>query len=498
VLVVDDNADVRDYLFRVLSQHWTVCTAANGSVALDTLRRFPFDLVLTDLMMPGRDGFDFIRSLRADPQLAALPVLVITARAGEEARIQGLEIGADDYLTKPFSGREVVARVATHLSLNTLRGEVLSSRAKDDFLAILSHELRNPLAPITTAVSLLRMRGAESKELDVIERQTQHLRRLVDDLLDVARIEAGKIELQREHVELASVVSRAVELVRSQVEARRQSLKIEVSPIGLSVVADPARLSQALSNLIGNASKFSAPESQIEIEAQSNDRSVQLVVRDRGIGLAPDMRARVFHLFVQQSQALDRKVGGLGLGLAIARGLVELHGGSLRAASDGLGRGAELIVELPLAQQQVGRRTDPPAAASGDDAISTSHARSRVLVVDDNSDSADLLASALSRFGYSVATAYDGLDGLSTAGDFHPDICLLDIGLPRMDGYELARRLRDPTRFPSDLRLIAITGYGQAADRQLAVDAGFDAHLTKPVDLESLLGLLESRANLSH
>jgi signal transduction histidine kinase/ActR/RegA family two-component response regulator len=418
---------------------------------------------------------------------------VITARAGEEARIQGLELGADDYLTKPFSGREVVARVATHLSLNTLRGEVLSSRAKDEFLAILSHELRNPLAPITTAVSLLRMRGAESKELDVIERQTQHLRRLVDDLLDVARIEAGKIDLQKEHIELASIVSRAIDLTRGHVEARRQVLKVDVSPVGLAVIGDPARLAQALSNLIANASKFSAPDSQIEIEAVSAEHSVRLVVRDRGIGLAPDMRARVFQLFVQQSQALDRKVGGLGLGLAIARGLVELHGGSLSAASDGVGRGAELILELPLAETQLVRRSVPPAALSGDE-ITPSHERSRVLVVDDNSDSADLLASALSRFGYSVATAYDGVDGLSAAGDFHPDICLLDIGLPRMDGYELARRLRDPARFPSELRLIAITGYGQAADRQRAVDAGFDAHLTKPVDLESLLGLLESRA----
>jgi CheY-like chemotaxis protein/anti-sigma regulatory factor (Ser/Thr protein kinase) len=337
------------------------------------------------------------------------------------------------------------------------------------------------------------MRGAESKELDVIERQTHHLRRLVDDLLDVARIEAGKIELQKEHVELASIVARAIDIASSQIEARRQVLKVDVSPVGLAVIADPARLSQALSNLIANASKFSAPESQIEIEAQSTDHTVTLVVRDRGIGLAPDMRARVFHLFVQQSQAIDRKAGGLGLGLAIARGLVELHGGSLHAASDGVGRGAELILELPLAETQLVRRSVPPAALSGIQS-SPAHERSRVLVVDDNSDSADLLASALSRFGYSVATAYDGVDGLSTAGDFHPDICLLDIGLPRMDGYELARRLRDSNQFPSELRLIAITGYGQAADRQRAVDAGFDAHLTKPVDLESLLGLLESRA----
>jgi CheY-like chemotaxis protein len=493
VLVVDDNADVRDYLVRVLSEHWSVSSAPNGASALEKLRQKPFDLVLTDLMMPGRDGFEFIRTLRADPELAALPVLVITARAGEDARIQGLELGADDYLTKPFSGREVVARVATHLSLNTLRGEVLSSRAKDEFLAILSHELRNPLAPITTAVSLLRMRGGDSQELDVIERQTQHLRRLVDDLLDVARIEAGKVELQKEHVEIESIVQRAIELVRTQVEARRQRLKIDVPTEGLVVIADPSRLAQALSNLIVNAVKFSAPDSQIEIQADAVADVARLVVRDRGIGLAAEMRARVFNLFVQQSQALDRKAGGLGLGLAIARGLVELHGGSLRAVSEGVGRGAELILEVPLAEAQLTRRSDPPPTESGEHP-SLAHERSRVLVVDDNSDSADLLASALSRCGYSVATAYDGVDGLSTAGAFHPDVCLLDIGLPRMDGYELARRLRDPTQFPSELRIIAITGYGQPADRQRAVDAGFDAHLTKPVDLDCLLGLLASSA----
>jgi len=368
---------------------------------------------------------------------------------------------------------------------------VLSSRAKDEFLAILSHELRNPLAPITTAVSLLRMHGAASPELDVIERQAQHLRRLIDDLLDVARIEAGKVELQTEYVELGSIVASAIEMVRSQVESRRQVLKIKVPSLGLGVIGDPARLAQVLSNLVVNAAKYSAPGSQIEIEAAAENGTVRIVVRDRGIGLAPEMRSRVFNLFVQQSQAIDRKIGGLGLGLAIARGLVELHGGSLRAASEGVGRGAELIVELPLADPQ--RKKAPAMLAAGSRKQEpASHDRNRVLVVDDNTDSADLLASALSRFGYSVATAYDGIDGLSRAGAFQPDICLLDIGLPFMDGYELARQLRHSAKFPSALRLIAITGYGQAADRQRALEAGFDAHLTKPVDLESLLGLLES------
>jgi signal transduction histidine kinase len=492
VLVVDDNADIRDYLLRVLSDHWAVGAAENGAAALGMLRKSQFDLVLSDIMMPECDGREFIQALRSDPALAALPVIVITARAGEEARIEGLELGADDYLTKPFSPREIVARVAAHLNLASLRGEVLSSRAKDDFLAILSHELRNPLAPITTAVSLLRMRGAVSPEVDVIERQTQHLRRLVDDLLDVAHIEAGKVELQKEYVELGSIVVSAIDLVRSQVEARRQVLNVEVPPLGLAVIGDRLRLAQVLSNLIANAAKYSAPGSPIEIEAVAEGGIARIVVRDRGIGLAPEMRSRVFNLFVQQSQAIDRKIGGLGLGLAIARGLVELHGGSLRAASDGIGRGAELIVELPLANPQ---RRQPPtvfAADSGKDEPA-SHDRNRVLVVDDNTDTADLLASALSRFGYAVATAYDGIDGLSTAGAFQPDICLLDIGLPFMDGYELARQLRDSAKFPSALRLIAITGYGQAADRQRALEAGFDAHLTKPVDLENLLGLLESR-----
>lgn len=491
VLVVDDNPDIRDYLLRVLSDHWAVGAADNGAAALETLRKAQFDLVLSDIVMPECDGREFIRALRADPELAALPVIVITARAGEEARIEGLELGADDFLTKPFSPREIVARVAAHLNLASLRGEVLSSRAKDEFLAILSHELRNPLAPITTAVSLLRMHGAASPELDVIERQTRHLRRLVDDLLDVARIEAGKVELQNEYIELGSIVVSAIDLVRSQVESRRQVLKIKVPSLGLAVIGDPTRLAQVLSNLIVNAAKYSAPGSQIEIEAAAENGIARIVVRDRGIGLAPEMRSRVFNLFVQQSQAIDRKIGGLGLGLAIARGLVELHGGSLRAASEGIGRGAELIVELPLADPQL---KPAPAALAVDSGKQEAdgHDRNRVLVVDDNTDSADLLASALSRFGYSVATAYDGIDGLSTAGAFQPDICLLDIGLPFMDGYELARQLRDSAKFPSALRLIAITGYGQAADRRRALEAGFDAHLTKPVDLESLLGLLES------
>ena len=625
VLVADDNRDVRDYVTRLLRQRFNVEAVSDGAQALAVARDRPPDLVLTDVMMPNLDGFGLLRELRADARTSSIPVIMLSARAGEESRIEGLQASADDYLVKPFSAKELLTRVTTHLDLGTLRrraeaerarlhrflmtapfaiawlegrdhrvvlsnpklreliggrditgkallegmpelagqpvmgaldrvhdsGESFSSprlllpmerdghvverwfdvvldplrdergvvegilawgvevtadvlarreidlarrsaeeanRAKDEFMAMLGHELRNPLSPILTAVQLMQMRGREPHEVAVIERQVGHLVRLVDDLLDISRITRGKVELRKQRVELATVIVRGAEMASPLLEQRRQRLDLEVPPDGLLVDGDPDRLAQVVSNLLTNAAKYSEAGTTIHIHAERAGGGARLRVRDEGAGIAPEMLNRIFDLFVQQPQSLDRSKGGLGLGLAIVRSLVELHGGRVSAASEGLGKGSEFTVDLPLASGREAR-DEPPSARRG--ASTRSRARpeppkQHILVVDDNVDAAESIADFLRELGYGIAIAHDGPSALSIAKTFRPDICLVDIGLPVMDGYELARRLRASRDLPEGARIIALTGYGQDADRQRSTEAGFDVHLVKPVSLDVL------------
>jgi DNA-binding response OmpR family regulator/anti-sigma regulatory factor (Ser/Thr protein kinase) len=392
---------------------------------------------------------------------------------------------ADDYLLKPFSAGELVARVETLLTSRRQTAE--SNRVKDEFIAMLGHELRNPLSPIVTAVQLLRMRGEQSREFAVIERQANHLVRLVDDLLDISRITRGKIELRKQTIELASVVVRGVEMASPLLEQRRQHLDVDVAAEGLAVEGDPERLAQVVSNLLTNASKYSEPHTTIHVQAGRRGRAIALRVKDEGIGIPKEMLDRVFDMFVQQPQASDRSKGGLGLGLAIVRSLVTLHGGNVAATSRGVGQGSEFVVELPGAD--LGERTAQPAPSLSE-GRETSPSRGegrRILVVDDNDDAVETLADVLSQLGHQVATARDGPTALETARHFHPEVCLVDIGLPVMDGYELAVRLRTQESISHDLRLIAVTGYGTDADRRRSKEAGFSAHMVKPVDFQELL-----------
>ncbi|HVL67480.1 MAG TPA: ATP-binding protein [Vicinamibacterales bacterium] len=361
-----------------------------------------------------------------------------------------------------------------------------ATRAKDEFLAMLGHELRNPLSPIVTALQLMRLRQAPSHEQEVIERQVTNLVRLVDDLLDVARITRGKIDLRKSRIDLGEVVSRGIEIAAPELERRRQVLTVRLPSHSPLVDGDPARLAQALANLLTNASKYSDPGSQIVITGEDDGERARIRVRDHGVGISPDMVDRVFELFVQQPQAIDRAQGGLGLGLAIVRSLVTLHGGRVWAESGGLGLGSEFVIELPRAAE-----TAPQGASEGASGATglTPTVRAHVLVVDDNADLANLLADALSSFGYVVRTAAEGLAALRLADEFEPDVVLLDIGLPVLDGYEVARQLRAGRRGPL-VRLIAVTGYGEEADRRRSRDAGFDAHLVKPVDLDELQRLV--------
>jgi CheY-like chemotaxis protein/two-component sensor histidine kinase len=348
---------------------------------------------------------------------------------------------------------------------------------------MLGHELRNPLAPILTALQLLKLRGIQAgeRERDIIERQVRHLVALVDDLLDVSRITRGKIDLRRQRLEIADVVARAIEMASPLLEQQRHDLSVDVATDGLVVDGDAARLAQVVSNLLTNAAKYTEPGGAISLTAQAEGTEVVLRVTDTGSGIEAEMLPRVFDLFVQQPQTLERSRGGLGLGLAIVRSLVELHGGSVAVTSGGRGAGSEFTIRLPLAME--GEHAREPVARL--QLPRRRRSTGRVLIVDDNRDGAAMLADMLSTFGYETRVVHDGPSAVTVAEHYLPDIALLDIGLPVMDGFEVARRFAESARLRRT-RLIAVTGYGQAQDRTQSALAGFAAHLVKPVDVDQL------------
>ncbi len=367
-----------------------------------------------------------------------------------------------------------------------------ASRRKDEFLAMLAHELRNPLAPIQNAVTLLQHLDSPDELVqsasEIIERQVQHLSRLVDDLLDVSRITLGKVKLQKEPVELASVLTRAVETIRPLIDARRHRLLISPPPSGLCVLADPTRLAQIIGNLLTNAAKYMEDGGEIVVSTEQNAADVEIRVRDAGMGIPPDLLPHVFELFTQGDRSLARSEGGLGIGLTLVRRLVEMHDGSVAAHSEGLGTGSEFVVRLPVlpaesASPELGRgRLDASASV-----------RRSILVVDDNHDGANTLGLLLRMMGHDVRVAYNGPEALQAVDARPPQVVLLDIGLPGMSGHEVAQRLRATPGLKS-LALIAMTGYGQEEDRQRSRDAGFDDHLVKPVNAAMLKRVLESVA----
>jgi PAS domain S-box-containing protein len=623
VLLADDDADLREYLSRILEKRWTVEAVSGGTAALAAARLNRPDVILADVLMPGMDGLQLLRELRADPRLRATPVILLSARAGSDDRVEGLEAGADDYLVKPFSARELLARVSTHMQLARYRAESESSRAnlmailerapvgialfkgethrfalanpahcemvgrpmeeligrsifdvfphhvppldevyrsgrpmvkrefpgkvllpdgrleeqfltfaaapmrdadgnvigvmtisfdateqvrnrrrlettraeaeeanraKDEFLAMLGHELRNPLTPILATMEHLRLRGTKSllKERQLIERHARQVAGMVDDLLDIHRIARGKVRLARTRTELSSLVSQSLEAVRPILEERRHALEVAV-PHGLLVNVDPGRLVQVISNLLTNAAKYTDRRGLIQIRGARESRSVVFRVRDDGVGIPADLLPRIFDPFTQGARGSDRTQGGLGLGLSIVRSLVERHGGTVAVSSGGPGRGSEFTVRLPLARPARAR------AAAGSWTASSRKLAGRgqaILLVDDNRDIAIVLGRLLQARGHAVEIAHDGPGALEIARRFRPRFALLDIGLPAMDGYELARRLKKQLG-PGPLVLVAVTGYGQQADRERARKAGFREHLVKPIDLERLLTILE-------
>jgi PAS domain S-box-containing protein len=364
-----------------------------------------------------------------------------------------------------------------------------ANQAKDDFLAMLGHELRNPLTAILATLQSLRLEGSRAlrEERILIEAQSKVLADMVDDLLDVSRIARGHLKLVRRHVELSRIVARSVEMTRPLVEDRRHRLRVDVSE-SLTMNADERRMVQVVSNLISNAAKYTNPAGTIEVTGKREGRQAVLRVRDDGVGIPAALLPRVFDRFTQGPRTIDRGQGGLGLGLSIVHNLVRLHGGSVAASSEGPGRGAEFTVRIPLARgvpvsDARSRRRKSPAARVAE--------QRSVLLVDDNREITDVLARILRSRGHAVEVAYDGSEALGIAGRFHPRFAIIDIGLPEMNGYQLARKLKRllPSSPPT---LLALTGYGQLSDRKRALRAGFSDHLVKPIDLERLLAILEA------
>ncbi len=407
---------------------------------------------------------------------------------GVDGRPDGVILVAVE-VTEHVRSRQAIERA--HREREQLLVELsAASQAKDEFLAMLGHELRNPLSPIVTALQLMRMRGdgAHGREGEIIQRQVDHLVRLVDDLLDVSRVTRGKIELKVERVALARVIDKAVEMASLLIEQRRHQLQVEIEP-GLEWEGDPVRLAQVVSNLLTNAARYTEPGGRLWLRVRRDGLdAVEISVRDTGIGLASEVREQVFELFFQGKRSIDRAEGGLGIGLALVKNIVELHGGSVHAHSEGRGLGSEFVVRLPLSSAALTLAPSEPVAAA-----LLGVAPQRVLLVDDNADGADTLGRLLRAHGHTVEVYHDPVGALAAVDRFRPDLALLDIGLPVLDGYQLAARLR---ALPGGqgCRLVALSGYGLAADHARSEAAGFERHLVKPVNADEVARVVAADA----
>src|SRR5688572_8761385 len=371
-----------------------------------------------------------------------------------------------------------------------------ANRRKDEFIALLSHELRNPLAPILTSLDVMDVRGdtTSRREREIIRRQARHLAALVEDLLDVSRVASGKISLQKQPMEFAAVASAALEMANPLIQERQHTLEVNIPRLGLLLEADPVRLPQVISNLLANAAKYTPVGGRITFSAERNGHEIVVTVEDNGVGITHEALGNIFAPFIQGRRSLDRSEGGLGLGLTLVRSLTQLHGGSVSAESEGPGKGSCFTVRLPAASPARSRDSLPAEYKNGADPNGHAPAPApvvgvRVLVVDDNRDGAIALARLLGQLGYDVRTAHDGHEALELAQDYHPTVAFVDIGLPEMDGYVLATRLRQMQN-GTPLHLVAVTGYGQATDRAKGVLAGFDEHVVKPLELGALRPLL--------
>ncbi|MDN2713850.1 response regulator [Janthinobacterium sp. SUN120] len=490
ILNVDDSDGARYAKSRILQRAgFKVIEASNGGDALLRARHDRPNLILLDVKLPDINGLEVCRQLKGGAETNTILVLQTSASCiGTADKIRALDGGADNYLVEPIEADELIANVKALLRLGRVERALRDvDRRKDEFLATLAHELRNPLGPIRTALALLCkldpvVPAAQDNARRTIARHTDHLVRLVDDLLDVSRISQGKISLQWESVSLASVIRSALETSSHSIEARGHALDVNLPREELWVCGDAVRLSQIVANLLLNAAKFTAPGGRIAITAEREGDNVRIRLSDNGIGIAAASIDSIFGLFEQSGHSPDRVQDGLGIGLSLVRNLVTLHGGQVSVRSPGVGLGSTFEVLLPLDANVPVAAVPAPLAATG--------GSQRILVVDDNRDAADTLAELLEMYGHMVRTAYTGAQATERTLEFKPDIVFLDIGLPDTSGYDVAVKMRQ-LPIPQQFLLVALTGYGQEHDRQAALQAGFNEHFAKPVDFGKLamLGL---------
>ncbi|MBZ2209225.1 ATP-binding response regulator [Massilia soli] len=489
ILIVDDSDAARYARSRILIRAgFKVIEAATGNAALTMARENLPDLVLLDTKLPDINGMDVCRKLKADPETKAILVLQTSASYIAVAdKIRALDGGADNYLFEPIEPEELVANVKALLRLAIVERELRDvDRRKDEFLATLAHELRNPLGPIRSSVELLcklepSVPDLQDRARRTIARHTDHLVRLVDDLLDVARISQGKITLHQERVELKSAVANARESVEGIIESRKHVLNVSLPENEVWIKGDHVRMCQIIGNLLHNAAKFTPPGGVVGLALTVEGDDAVVRISDNGIGLEEANIEFIFGLFAQDGHSGDRVQDGLGIGLSLVRSLVALHDGTVTATSPGLGKGSVFEVRLPAYPYD--RSNDEQALDQN-----AGMAATRILVVDDNADAANTLAELLGIDGHDVVTAYSGRDALARAAEFQPRFVFLDIGLPDMTGYEVAAQMRKLAGMDSAV-LIALTGYGQARDRELAMDAGFDEHVVKPIDFAKVTSL---------
>lgn len=509
ILIVDDNPIALVAHEAALESLGRKCVLVqSGEAAMAKLLDQDFALILLDIAMPGMTGIETARLVRERPRNKNVPIIFITGEsASTQLIVDAYDTGAYDFLVKPVMPEVLRAKASLFLRLQErtrtlaayaarlraleqhpaavverdarLSAEAASKR-KDDFLAMLGHELRNPLAAMVTAFELAKKRGLSlPREFDIVDRQLKHLTQIVNDLVDVARVTRGAIVLRREAVQLRRAIEAAIELARPTLDQHAHELIVDVAD-DLIVDADRERIAQVLANLLSNAAKYTPGRGRLELAAQAIDGHIRIAVRDNGVGIAGPLLSTLFDPFVQGERTLDRHLGGLGVGLTLVRTLVELHGGTVHAHSDGPGTGATFTIDWPRASSKTITAETPIATPLG---------ALKILVVDDNQDAAEVLAELLELLGHEVVVAHDGIAAVDKARETAPDLAIVDIGLPGKDGYTVAQEVR-ALESCAHTTLVALTGYGLPEDRARTERAGFAYHEVKPIEMKTLVRLL--------
>lgn len=494
-----------------------IITSQSGEETLRQALLHDFSVILLDVNMPGMDGFETAEAIHLRPRSASTPIIFVTAYLADEMnRFKGYQKGAVDYLFTPIIPQILKAKLAVFVGLakksldlkfqtealdirtkelvainarlefeiNERKAAEHENRAKDQFLAMLGHELRNPLSAICSAASLINVPGVKAESVkhakEIIERQSRHLSHIVDDLLDLSRVMSGKVVLNRRPVDISMLLAACIETLTVTGRTAQYVLDIHTEPAW--VRADSTRVEQIITNLLDNALKYTPPGGKITIEVRAQADEVELSVHDSGIGMPPTLLSQIFEVFVQGERTPDRPQGGLGIGLALVRQLVTLHGGTVTADSKGIDCGSSFVLRLPKVAEPDNQFQAP--------VVFSSRELYKVLLIEDNEDAREMISMLLTSHGHTVIQAVNGIEGIRRAAEDGPDVIVLDIGLPEIDGHEVARRLRAGAG-TSGIPLIALTGYGLEHDRQSAVNAGFDVHLVKPVSTIALIEAID-------